>query len=90
MARKVKYDDDDAPVISTAQFARMRPMKEVTPGMAKAIKAARGRPRVASPKVVISVRMSAPAKQAWDSLPTKERTKLVSAMERAAIRAAQH
>jgi uncharacterized protein (DUF4415 family) len=90
MARKVKFDDDDAPVISAAQFARMQPMKEVTPGMAKAIKAARGRPRIENPKVVISVRLSAPAKQAWDSLPTRERTKLVDAMERAAIRAAQH
>lgn len=89
MARKVKYNDDDAPVISATQFARMRPMKEVTPGMAKAIKAARGRPRVENPRVVISVRLSTPAKQAWDSLPAKKRAKLVNAMERAAIRAAQ-
>jgi hypothetical protein len=58
--------------------------------MAKAIKAARGRPRIENPKAVISVRLSARAKQAWDSLPTRERTKLVDAVERAAIRAAQH
>jgi hypothetical protein len=87
MVRKVK--NDDAPEITSVQFARMRPMKDVTPGMAKAIKAARGRPRVKSPKVVISVRLSAPGKRAWDSLPTKGRTKLVQAMERAAIRATQ-
>ena len=41
MARKVKTKDDDAPEITAALFKRMRPMKDVDPGMAEAIKAAR-------------------------------------------------
>lgn len=88
MARKVKTKDADSPDITAALFKKMRPMKEVDPGMVEAIKAARGRPRVEHPKEVVSVRLSHPGKTAWDSLPTKTRTKLVNAMERAAIRAA--
>ena len=89
MARKVK-NLDDAPEITAAMFARMRPMKKVDPDMVEAVKASRGRPRVENPRVVVSVRLSAPAKQAWDSLPSEKRAKLVTAMERSAIRAAQH
>lgn len=88
MARKVK-GDNEAPEISAVQFAAMRPMNDVTPGMVAAIKAARGRPRVENPKVVVSVRLSAPGKQAWDRLSTKERTKLITALERGALRAAE-
>jgi hypothetical protein len=40
MARKVIVDDE-APEIAAEMFARMRPMKDVTPGMAVAIKALR-------------------------------------------------
>jgi hypothetical protein len=89
MARKVKAKDADAPEITAAMFRRMRPMKDVDPGMVEAIKAARGRPRQEQRREVISVRLSHPAKTAWDSLPTEKRTKVVQAMERAAIRAAQ-
>lgn len=89
MVRKVRTDNE-APEISAVQFAGMRRMKDITPGMVTAIKAARGRPRVESPKVVVSVRLSASGKQAWDRLSTKERSKLVTAMERAALRTAEH
>ena len=89
MARKVKTNGDNAPEITAALFKQMRPMKDVDPGMVEAIKAARGRPRVKYPREVVSVRLSHPAKTAWDSLPTKRRTKLVNAMERAAIQAAR-
>lgn len=89
MARKVKTNDDDAPEITAALFKQMRPMKDVDPGMVEAIKSTRGRPRLEHPKVVVSVRLSHPAKSAWDKLPTKTRTKLVNAMERAAIQAAR-
>jgi len=85
LAKKVKPNDDDAPEITPALFGRMRPMKDVDPGMVEAIKSARGRPPVKHPKEVVSVRLSHPAKIAWDSLPTKARTKLVLAMERSAI-----
>jgi len=89
MVRKVKTKDDDAPEITAALFKRMRPMKDVDPGMVEAIKIARGRPRVKHPREVVSVRLSHLAKTAWDSLPTKKRTKIVHAMEQAAIQAAR-
>jgi uncharacterized protein (DUF4415 family) len=88
MARKVKYDDTDAPEITPEFFAKMRPMKDVAPELVEAHKALRGRPRLENPKAVVSVRLSAPAKQAWDTLPTKTRARIVTAMEKAAIRAA--
>ena len=88
MVRKMTADNPTLK-ISAVQFAAMRPMNDVTPSMVAAIKAARGRPRVENPKVVVSVRLSAPGKRAWDRLSTKERTKLITAMERAALRAAE-
>lgn len=87
MAKKVKMDDD-APEITAQMFAKMRPMKKADPGMVRAIKASRGRPRVENPKAVVSVRLSAPAKQAWDALPTDKRAEIIAAMERSAVRAA--
>jgi uncharacterized protein (DUF4415 family) len=88
MARKVTSDRDDAPVITKAQFSKMRPMNDVDPGMVEAIKGARGRPRVPHPKAVISVRLSFSAKKAWEKLPTAKRSKLVRAMERGALKEA--
>lgn len=89
MARKVT-NNDDAPQITAELFTKMKPMADVDPGMVAAIKAARGRPRVENPKAVISLRLSAPAKSAWDSLPREKRGKLVAAMERGAIQAAHN
>ncbi len=79
MARKV---NGDAPEISAEIFAKMRPMKAVTPGMVKAVKAARGRPRVESPKQVISIRLSAPARKRWSQMSPDRRAKLVASLER--------
>lgn len=81
MARKVKIDDD-APEITAEIFAKMRPMKEVTPGLVEAIKALRGRPRVESPKQVVSIRLSAPALARWSSLSREQRSKLVASFEK--------
>jgi len=89
MAKRIKHDDD-APEITAELFAKMRPMKEAAPDLVAAHKTLRGRPKMDTPaKAVVSVRLSAPAKQAWDSLTTKKRVKLVEAMERGAIRAAR-
>lgn len=87
MAKPMKRDD--APEITSEMFAKMRPMKDAAPALVEAHKALRGRPMVEHPKKVISIRLSAPAKQAWERLPTEKRAKLVAAMERGAIRAAQ-
>lgn len=79
MARKV---NDDAPEITPELFAKMRPMKAVTPGMADAVKAARGRPRVDNPKQIVSIRLSAPAMKRWSKMSRDRRAKLVAALER--------
>ncbi len=81
MARKVIVDDE-APEITAEMFARMRPMKDVTPRMAQAIKALRGRPKVENPKQVVSIPMSASAVKRWDRLDKKGRAKLVASLER--------
>jgi uncharacterized protein (DUF4415 family) len=81
MARKVIVDDE-APEITAEMFARMRPMKDVTPGMAQAIKALRGRPKVENPKQVVSIRMSASAVKRWNGLDRKDRAKLVASLEK--------
>jgi uncharacterized protein (DUF4415 family) len=80
---------NDAPEITPEMFAKMRPMKDAAPALVEAHKTLRGRPRVAHPKAVVSIRMSAPAKKAWNRLPTEKRAKLVAAMERGAIQAAR-
>jgi hypothetical protein len=41
MARKATSVDDDAPEITAELFAQMRPMKDLTPGMVGAVKAAK-------------------------------------------------
>jgi hypothetical protein len=87
MARKVKTDQE-SPEITPELFARMRPLKDVDPGMVQALKVARGRPRLEQRREVVSVRLSHQAKVAWTKLPTKKRTKIVRAMERAALREA--
>jgi len=81
MARRLK-DHDEAPEITRELFAKMRPMKDVTPGMAKAIKAARGRPKSESPKRVFSIRLSEPALKRWSSLDKQKRAKLVASFEK--------
>ncbi|MEJ0044027.1 MAG: hypothetical protein WDM81_18235 [Rhizomicrobium sp.] len=83
MARKVTGADDDAPKITAALFAKMRPMKEVTPGMVEAIKTARrGRPKVEEPKVVFTMRVSQKAHRGWATLASDKRKKLAAAFER--------
>jgi hypothetical protein len=89
MARKVK-SDDDAPEITAEIFAKMRPMKEVTPGLVEAIKALRGRPRVESPKQVVSIRLSAPALARWSSLSREQRSKLVASFEKKIVTSSGH
>jgi uncharacterized protein (DUF4415 family) len=79
MARKV---NDEAPEITPELFAKMRPMKTVTPGMADAVKAARGRPKVANPKQVVSIRLSAPAMKRWSEMSRERRAKLVATLEK--------
>jgi uncharacterized protein (DUF4415 family) len=81
MARKVIVDDE-TPEITAEMFARMRPMKDVTPGMVEAIKALRGRPKVENPKQVVSIRMSAAAVKRWNGLNREDRAKLVASLEK--------
>lgn len=80
MARKITRDDD-APEITAEMFARMRPMAEVTPGAAKAIKAARrGRPPVADAKQVVSLRLPGTAARHWGALAPEQRSELVAGL----------
>jgi uncharacterized protein (DUF4415 family) len=74
--------DDDAPEITAALFAKMKPMKQVTPSMAKAIKAARGRPKLENAKAVVSIRLSNDALTKWRALGTAKRKKLVEKLEK--------
>jgi uncharacterized protein (DUF4415 family) len=86
MARKVS---DDAPEITPEMFAKMRPMKAVTPGMVEAVKAARGRPKVENPKQVVSIRFSAPAMKRWSELSRDHRAKLIAALEKQIVKSAR-
>jgi hypothetical protein len=80
MARKVA-PDDDAPEITAEMFARMKPMKDVTPWAAEAIKAARrGRPPVADAKQVVSIRLPGTAARHWSALAPEQRSKLVAGL----------
>ena len=81
MARKVIVDDE-SPEITPEMFAQMRPMKDVTPGMAAAIKALRGRPKLENPKQVVSIRMSASAVKRWSAMGRADRAKLIATLEK--------
>jgi len=52
-------DDDDNPELTEEDFARGRPFKEVFPEQYKALVKQGGRPRLASPKVHIGLRLAA-------------------------------
>jgi hypothetical protein len=81
--------DDESPEISPEMFARMRALKAVTPGMAGAVKAARGRPRVENPRQVVSIRLSAPARKQWSAMDRSHRAKLVASLERQIAKSAK-
>lgn len=52
-------DDDDNPELTEQDFARGKPFKEVFPEQYKALVKQGGRPRLASPKVHIGLRLAA-------------------------------
>ena len=52
-------DDEDNPELTKDDFARGRPFKEVFPEQYAAMKSQGGRPRLASPKVHIGLRLAA-------------------------------
>jgi uncharacterized protein (DUF4415 family) len=85
MVRKV-MQDDNAPRLTRELFAQMRPMKEVTPDAVEALKAARGRPRVAAPKQVVSIRLEREAHVAWVKLTREQRERLIGTLSKGAIR----
>jgi len=53
---RAKAVHDDNPPLTERQLARMRPAREVVP---EVVKAARGRPRLAAPKQLVSLRLDA-------------------------------
>ncbi len=57
MSRKVDLTDPDNPEWTEADFARARPADELPDHVGKAFKRPPGRPRVAAPKQVVSIRM---------------------------------
>jgi uncharacterized protein (DUF4415 family) len=52
-------DDDDNPELTEEDFARGRPFKEVFPEQYKSLMRQGGRPRLATPKVHIGLRLAA-------------------------------
>lgn len=49
--------DPDAPELTNEQLANARPFADVFPALAESIKRARGRPKVASPKEAVTLRL---------------------------------
>jgi uncharacterized protein (DUF4415 family) len=87
--RKVGVPDDESPEITPEMFAQMRPMKDVAPDFVEAIKALRGRPKLANPKQVISIRLSEAARKRWSALKPEKRAALVAAFEQKIVKAVQ-
>jgi hypothetical protein len=79
--------DDESPEITPEMFAKMRPMKEVAPDLVAAHKTLRGRPKVANPKQVVSIRLSEPARKRWSALKPEKRAALVAAFEQKIVKA---
>lgn len=57
MSRKPDLTDPDNPEWTEEMFARAKPLGEMPAHIQKAFKRAPGRPRVAAPKQVVSIRM---------------------------------
>jgi uncharacterized protein (DUF4415 family) len=55
--RKRKNDDYDMPELTARDFKRMRPAREVHPGLVEAYERTRGRPRKAVTKVAVTLRL---------------------------------
>ncbi|HKU54536.1 MAG TPA: BrnA antitoxin family protein [Rhizomicrobium sp.] len=79
--RRYGQADEEAPKITPEFFSTMRPAADVDPGVITAAKRSRGRPHVAAPKQVVSVRMNADAAAAFKALSTQKRAALVSGLE---------
>lgn len=57
MSRKVDLNDPENPEWTQETFARAKPLNEMPEHIQKAFKRPPGRPRVANPKPVVSLRM---------------------------------
>lgn len=79
MARKKKrniLDDDDVPEMTAADFARARRMKDVMPEVVAAMKRGRGRPKLAAPKVRVSLRLDPKVVAAYKAMGTGWQTRI--------------
>ena len=57
--RKRITPDRDIPEMTSADFARAKPMRAFMPGVAEAMKRGRGRPKLDRPKERVSLRLDA-------------------------------
>ena len=56
---KGDWDAVDSPSLTAAQWKAARPLREVMPALAEAYRRSRGRPKIASPKTQVSLRIDA-------------------------------
>lgn len=59
------WDDVDSPEITAAQFALARPVSEAFPGLFDVAPRPRGRPKLASPKIAVKLRLDADVVRAF-------------------------
>lgn len=85
MARKAELIDDDAPALSDAELAAMRPARAVlTAEEFAAVSSVRGRPRAPQRKVPVTIRLDAGIVAAFKATGAGWQTRINDALHRAA------
>jgi uncharacterized protein (DUF4415 family) len=64
-SKKRSRPDKDIPKMTTAEFARAKPMRSAMPEVVEAMKRGRGRPKSPAPKERVSLRLDARVVAAW-------------------------
>ena len=76
--------DADSPELTGEQMAELRPFAEVFPDLMAAIKRAPGRPKIASPKEAVTLRLSPEAVARYKASGADWRARMTEVLEKAA------
>jgi uncharacterized protein (DUF4415 family) len=73
--------------LTDRDFARMRPLADVLPDLAESLQRGRGRPRVASPKQAVTLRLDPTTVDRFKAMGPDWRSQMATALERTSRKA---
>ncbi|MBB4568204.1 BrnA antitoxin family protein [Rhizobium leucaenae] len=81
--QKIIASDPDAPEATDEQLAQAKPFAEAFPDLMESIKRARGRPKMAAPKVAVTLRVDPDVLERFQSKGKNWRSDMTQALRKA-------